>query len=88
MDALSMRWHEEDTFKLVDRDLDKILNQTFERNWSKIAILSEEVTFKYSEQQLLGKLSSTIDIDMNQDLKLHIDLNQISLFDKNTKERL
>ena len=46
------------------------------------------VTFNYSKQQLLGKFSSTIDIDMNQDLKLHIDLNQISLFDKNTKERL
>ena len=46
------------------------------------------VTFNYSEQQLLGKFSSTIDIDMDKDLKLHIDLNQISLFDKNTKERL
>ncbi len=28
MDALSMRWREEDTFKLVDRDLDKILKKT------------------------------------------------------------
>jgi len=27
-------------------------------------------------------------IDMDKDLKLHIDLNQISLFDKNTKERI
>jgi len=46
------------------------------------------VTFNYSEQQLLGKFSSTIDIDMDKDLKLYIDLNQFSLFDKNTKERL
>ena len=46
------------------------------------------VTFNYSEQQLLGKFPSTIDISMDKILKLHIDLNQISLFDKNTKERL
>ena len=42
------------------------------------------VTFNYSEQQLLGKFSSTIDIDMDKDLKLYIDLNLFSLFDKNT----
>jgi len=46
------------------------------------------VTFNYFGQQLLGKFSSTTNIDMDKDLKLHIDLNQISLFDKNTKERI
>ncbi len=46
------------------------------------------VTFNYFEQQFLGKFPSTLDINMDKNLKLYIDLNQISLFDKNTKERL
>jgi len=46
------------------------------------------ITFNYFEQQLIGKFPSTIDIDMDKNLELFIDLNQISLFDKNTKERI
>ena len=40
------------------------------------------ITFNFSEQQFLGKFTSTIDIQMDKDLKLNIDLNQVSLFDK------
>ena len=46
------------------------------------------ITFNYSGQQFLGKFSSTIDINMDKDFKLNIDLNQISLFDKNSKKRI
>ncbi|MDA7573079.1 ABC transporter ATP-binding protein [Candidatus Pelagibacter sp.] len=46
------------------------------------------ITFNFSEQQFLGKFSSTIDIQMDKDLKLNVDLNQISLFDKETQNRI
>ena len=46
------------------------------------------ITFNFSEQQFLGKFSSTIDIQMDKDLKLNIDLNQVSLFDKDTQNRI
>ena len=46
------------------------------------------ITFNYFDQQLLGKFTSTIDIDMNKEFKLNLDINQISLFDANTEERL
>ncbi|NQV78746.1 MAG: ATP-binding cassette domain-containing protein, partial [Lutibacter sp.] len=46
------------------------------------------ITFNYFDQQLLGKFTSTIDIDMNKEFKLNLDINQISLFDANTDERL
>ena len=46
------------------------------------------ITFDFSEQQLLGKFSSTIDIDINKEFKLNIDINQISVFDTLTEERI
>jgi len=46
------------------------------------------ITFNFSGQQLLGKFSSTIDIDMSKDFKLHLDTNQISLFDAKTEDRI
>ena len=46
------------------------------------------ITFDFSGQQLLGKFSSTIDIDINKEFKLYIDINQLSLFDTLTEERI
>ena len=46
------------------------------------------ITFDFSGQQLLGKFSSTIDIDINKEFKLYIDINQLSLFDALTEERI
>ena len=46
------------------------------------------ITFDFSEQQLLGKFSSTIDIDINKEFKLNMDINQLSVFDTLTEERI
>ena len=46
------------------------------------------ITFEYCNQQLLGKFSSTIDIDMDKKFKLNLDISQISLFDGKTEERI
>lgn len=46
------------------------------------------ITFDFSGQQLLGKFSSTIDIDINKEFKLNIDINQLSVFDTLTEERI
>ena len=46
------------------------------------------VTFDYFGQQVLGKFASTLDININKDLELNIDMSQISLFDKHTKNRI
>ena len=46
------------------------------------------ITFDFSEQQLLGKFSSTIDIDINKEFNLNIDINQLSVFDTLTEERI
>ena len=46
------------------------------------------ITFDFSGQQLLGKFSSTIDISINKEFKLYIDVNQISVFNALTEERL
>ena len=46
------------------------------------------ITFNFSGQQFLGKFPSTIDIQMDKELGLYIDLKQISLFDKNTQNRI
>ena len=46
------------------------------------------ITFDFSGQQLLGKFSSTIDINIDKEFKLYIDVNQISVFDALTEERL
>ena len=46
------------------------------------------ITFDFSGQQLLGKFSSTIDIDINKEFKLNMDINQLSVFDTFTEERI
>ena len=46
------------------------------------------ITFDFSGQQLLGKFSSTIDIDINKEFNLNIDINQLSVFDTLTEERI
>ena len=46
------------------------------------------ITFDFSGQQLLGKFSSTIDIDINKEFKLNMDINQLSVFDTLTEERI
>ena len=46
------------------------------------------ITFDFSEQQLLGKFSSTINIEINKEFKLNIDINQLSVFDTLTEERI
>jgi multiple sugar transport system ATP-binding protein len=46
------------------------------------------ITFDFSGQQLLGKFSSTIDIDINKEFKLNIDINQLSVFDTLNEERI
>jgi len=46
------------------------------------------ITYNFYDQQLLGKFSSTFDIEMNKDYKLFLDINHISLFDKVSKERI
>ncbi len=46
------------------------------------------ITFNYSNQEILAKFASTIQIEINKEINLFLDLNQISLFDKNTKNRI
>ena len=46
------------------------------------------ITFDFSEQQLLAKFSSTINIEINKEFKLNIDINQLSVFDTLTEERI
>jgi multiple sugar transport system ATP-binding protein len=46
------------------------------------------VTFDYFNQQVLGKFASTLDIEINKELKLSIDTSQISLFNKDSKKRI
>ena len=46
------------------------------------------VTFNYSNQEILAKFPSTSKIELNKELNLYFDLTQISIFDKNSKERI
>jgi multiple sugar transport system ATP-binding protein len=46
------------------------------------------ITFNYFGQELVGKFSSSVDIPMEKNFNLFFDLNQISIFDKKTGERL
>ena len=46
------------------------------------------VTFDYSNQEILAKFPSTTNIEINKELNLYFDLTQISIFDKNSKERI
>ena len=46
------------------------------------------ITFDYSNQELLAKFPSTIKIELIKEMQLYFNLAQISLFDKNSKERI
>jgi len=46
------------------------------------------ITFNYCDQEILGKFSSTIDIDLDRKMTLFIDLNNVSIFDQDTKKRI
>ena len=45
-------------------------------------------TFNYFNQEVLGKFPSTVKIETNKEMKLFFDLNQISIFDKKTNNRI
>ncbi len=46
------------------------------------------ITFNYSNQEVLAKFPSTTKIEINKEMNLYFDLTQISLFDKNSQERI
>ena len=46
------------------------------------------VTFNYYGQEILGKFSSSINIEIDKKVTLFVDLNSVSLFDKETKRRI
>ena len=46
------------------------------------------ITFNYSNQEVLAKFPSTTKIEINKEMNLYFDLAHISLFDKNSKERI
>ena len=46
------------------------------------------VTFNYYGQEILGKFSSSINIEIDKKMTLFVDLNSVSLFDKETKKRI
>tara|TARA_B100000029_G_scaffold476005_1_gene519781 strand:+ start:47 stop:1141 length:1095 start_codon:yes stop_codon:yes gene_type:complete len=46
------------------------------------------VTFNYSNQELLAKFPSTINVELNKETKLYFDLTQVSLFDSKNEERI
>jgi len=46
------------------------------------------ITLNYYNQEVLAKFPSTTKIEINKEIKLYFDLSQISLFDKNSKERI
>ena len=45
-------------------------------------------TFNYYNQEVLGKFPSTVKVETNKEMKLFFDLNQISIFDKKTNNRI
>ena len=46
------------------------------------------ITFNYFGQEILGKFSSKADIKLDKMMKLFIDLNSVSIFEKDTKRRI
>ena len=46
------------------------------------------VTFNFSNQEILAKFPSTINVELNKETKLYVDLTQISLFDSKNEERI
>ncbi len=46
------------------------------------------ITFNYFGQELLGKFNSSVNIPMNKEFNLFFDIDQVSIFDKETEQRL
>ena len=46
------------------------------------------VTFNYYGQEILGKFSSSINIEIDKKMTLFVDLKSVSIFDKKTKRRI
>ena len=46
------------------------------------------VTFNFSNQEILAKFPSTINVELNKETKLYVDLTQVSLFDSKNEERI
>ena len=46
------------------------------------------ITFDYCGQEILGKFSSSVKIDIDKKMTLFVDLNSVSIFDKDTKRRI
>jgi len=46
------------------------------------------ITFNYCNQEVLGKFPSTVKVETNKEMKLFFDINQISIFDKKTNNRI
>ncbi len=46
------------------------------------------ITFNYCGQEILGKFSSSVDINIDKKMNLFIDLNSVSIFDQDTKRRI
>ena len=70
--------------KLNEKDFEV----NFKANLSEYIGHEQIVTFNFSNQEILAKFPSTINIELSKDMKLYFDLSQISLFDKNSKERI
>ncbi len=46
------------------------------------------VTFNFSNQEILAKFPSTINVELNKETKLYVDLTQVSLFDSKNEGRI
>jgi multiple sugar transport system ATP-binding protein len=46
------------------------------------------VTFNFSNQEILAKFPSIINVELNKETKLYVDLTQVSLFDSKNEERI
>ena len=60
----------------------------FKANLSEYIGHEQIITYNFSNQEILAKFPSTINIELNKEMKLYFDLSQISIFDKNSKERI
>ena len=46
------------------------------------------ITFNYCGQEILGKFSSSVNINIDEKMSLFVDLNSVSIFDQGTKRRI
>jgi|TARA_B100001013_G_scaffold341486_1_gene266050 multiple sugar transport system ATP-binding protein len=60
----------------------------FKANLSEYIGHEQIITYNFSNQEILAKFPSTINIELNKEMKLYFDLSQISIFDKNSKKRI